>query len=90
MYQDWRTEWFPPMAQKELAMFQVEHPNLSVFDTPDPENLADEMPLDMQAGNAADVFQGCCGEFFPAWNEKGYVPRPAQVRGDRPGPGNRR
>ena len=72
VYQDWRTEWFPPMAQKELTIFQTEHPNLSVFYTPDPENLADQMPLDMQAGNAADVFQGCC-EFFPAWNQKGYV-----------------
>jgi multiple sugar transport system substrate-binding protein len=72
VYQDWRTEWFPPMAQTELGKFQADHPNLSVFYTPDPENLADEMPLDMQAGNAADVFQGCC-EFFPAWNQKGYV-----------------
>ena len=72
VYQDWRTEWFPPMAQKELTIFQTAHPNLSVFYTPDPENLADQMPLDMQAGNAADVFQGCC-EFFPAWNQEGYV-----------------
>ncbi len=72
VYQDWRTEWFPPMAQKELTIFQAEHPKLSVYYTPDPENLADQMPLDMQAGNAPDVFQGCC-EFFPVWNEKGYV-----------------
>lgn len=72
VYQDWRTEWFPPMAQRELAKFQADHPNLSVFYTPDPENLVDQMPLDMQAGNAADVFQGCCG-FFPAWAQKGYV-----------------
>ena len=72
VYQDWRTEWFPPMAQEELAKFQAEHPNLSVFYTPDPENLVDEMPLDMQSGSAADVFQGCCG-FFPAWAQKGYV-----------------
>jgi multiple sugar transport system substrate-binding protein len=72
VYQDWRTEWFPPMAQKELAFFQTEHRNLSVFYTPDPENLADQMPLDMQAGNAPDVFQGCC-EFFPAWNQEGHV-----------------
>jgi multiple sugar transport system substrate-binding protein len=72
VYQDWRTEWFPPMAQEELAKFQAQHPNLSVFYTPDPENLVDQMPLDMQAGNAADVFQGCCG-FFPAWAQKGYV-----------------
>lgn len=72
VYQDWRTEWFPPMAQRELAVFRAEHPDLSVFYTPDPENLTDQMPLDMQAGNAADVFQGCCG-FFPAWAQDGYV-----------------
>jgi multiple sugar transport system substrate-binding protein len=72
VYQDWRTEWFPRMAQEELQKFQAQHPNLSVFYTPDPENLIDQMPLDMQAGNAPDVFQGCCG-FFPAWAQKGYV-----------------
>ena len=72
VYQDWRTEWFPPMAQRELAVFRAEHPDLSVFYTPDPENLTEQMPLDMQAGNAADVFQGCC-EFFPAWVQDGYV-----------------
>jgi multiple sugar transport system substrate-binding protein len=72
VYQDWRTEWFPPMVQAEMAKFHAEHPNIAVFYTPDPENLTDQMPLDMQAGNAADVFQGCC-EFFPAWAQKGYV-----------------
>jgi multiple sugar transport system substrate-binding protein len=72
VYQDWRTEWFPPMAQRELQVFQAQHPDLSVFYTPDPEDLADQMPLDMQAGNAPDVFQGCCG-FFPAWAQMGYV-----------------
>ncbi len=72
VYQDWRTEWFPPMAQTELARFQADHPDISVFYTPDPDNLSDQMPLDMQAGSAADVFQGCC-EFFPTWAQKGYV-----------------
>ncbi len=72
VYQDWRTEWFPPMAQREMAVFQAEHPDISVFYTPDPENLLDQMPLDMQAGNAADVFQGNSG-FFPAWAQEGYV-----------------
>jgi multiple sugar transport system substrate-binding protein len=72
VYQDWRTEWFPPMAQRELQIFQSRHRNLSVYYTPDPENLIDQMPLDMQAGNAPDVFQGCCG-FFPAWAQMGYV-----------------
>jgi multiple sugar transport system substrate-binding protein len=60
------------MAQRELANFQAQHPEMSVFYTPDPENLAEQMPLEMQAGNAPDVFQGCCG-FFPAWAQKGYV-----------------
>jgi hypothetical protein len=44
VYQDWRTEWFPPMAQRELQLFQAQHPDLSVFYTPDPENLIDQMP----------------------------------------------
>ncbi len=39
VYQDWRTEWFPPMAQRELAEFQSQHPEMSVFYTPDPEDL---------------------------------------------------
>ena len=72
VYQDWRTEWFPPMVQRELQIFQARHPKLSVYYTPDPENLIDQMPLDMQAGNAPDVFQGCCG-FFPAWAQSGYI-----------------
>ena len=72
VYQDWRTEWFPPMVQRELQIFQAQNPDLSVYYTPDPESLIDQMPLDMQAGNAPDVFQGCCG-FFPAWAQMGYV-----------------
>jgi multiple sugar transport system substrate-binding protein len=72
VYQDWSTQGFPPMAQTELARFQAEHPGISVFYTPDPDNAMEQMPLDMQAGNAADVFQGTC-EFFPSWAEKGYV-----------------
>jgi multiple sugar transport system substrate-binding protein len=72
VYQDWRTEWFPPMVQEELQIFQAQNPDLAVYYTPDPENLIEQMPLDMQAGNAPDVFQGCCG-FFPAWAQMGYV-----------------
>ncbi len=72
VYQDWRTEWFPPMVQRELQRFQARNPDLSVYYTPDPENLIDQMPLDMQAGNAPDVFQGCCG-FFPGWAQTGHV-----------------
>ncbi len=72
VYQDWRTEWFPPMAQQMLEEFHASHPNIRVFYTPDPENLEDRMLADMQAGTAADVFQGCCTH-FPIWAQKGYA-----------------
>jgi len=72
VYQDWRTDWFPPMAQQLLAEFHATHPNIHVFYTPDPENLEDKMLSDMQAGTASDVFQGCC-TFFPVWAQKGYT-----------------
>ena len=49
---------------------------------------SDQMPLDMQAGNAADVFQGCCG-FFPAWAQDGYVLDISKYVRDGPGQGNR-
>jgi len=72
VYQDWRTDWFPPMAQQMLAEFHATHPNIRVFYTPDPENLESQMLVDMQAGTAPDVFQGCC-TFFPIWAQKGYT-----------------
>ena len=72
VYQDWRTDWFPPMAQQMLEEFHATHPNIRVFYTPDPENLEDKMLADMQAGIAPDVFQGCCA-FFPIWAQKGYT-----------------
>lgn len=72
VYQDWRTEWFPPLAQKLLAKFHELNPDIRVFYTPDPENLEDKMLSDMQAGTASDVFQGCC-TFFPVWAQKGYT-----------------
>ena len=31
VYQDWRTEWFPPMAQQLLDRFYREHPNIRVL-----------------------------------------------------------
>jgi ABC-type glycerol-3-phosphate transport system substrate-binding protein len=52
VYQDWRTDWFPPMAQQLLAEFHATHPNIHVFYTPDPENLEEKMLADMQAGAA--------------------------------------
>ncbi len=72
VYSDWRTEWFPPMAQEMLALFNQQHPNIHVYYTPDPDNLADQMAADMAAGTAPDVIDGCC-DFFPAWANAGYL-----------------
>ena len=72
VYQDWRTDWFPPMAQQMLEQFHATQPNVRVFYTPDPENFEEKMLADMQAGTAPDVFQACCG-FFPILAQKGYA-----------------
>lgn len=72
VYQDWRTDWFPPMTQEMLDEFHAAHPNIQVFYTPDPENYQDEVLADFQAGTAPDVFQGCCTH-FPAWAQMGYT-----------------
>jgi len=72
VYQDWRTEWFPPMANRMLAEFHEQHPNIRVYFTLDPENLEERMPVDFEAGRAPDVFAGCC-TFFPAWARRGYT-----------------
>lgn len=72
VYQDWRTDWFPPMARRMLEEFHAAHPNIKVFYVPDPEVLEDKMLADMQAGTAPDVFQGCCVD-FPIWAQKGYT-----------------
>lgn len=72
VYQDWRTDWFPEMVQEMLAEFHAAHPNVRVFFTPDPDNLADEMLAEMVAGTAPDVFWGG-STFFPTWAQKGYM-----------------
>ena len=72
VYQDWSTDWFQPMAQQMLEEFHATHPHIRVFFTPDPDNLAEQMLIDMQAGTAPDVFQGCCAH-FPTWAQKGYT-----------------
>lgn len=72
VYQDWRTDWFPPMAQRMLEKFHEAHPNIRVFYTLDPENVEEQMLVDMQAGTAPDVFAGCCSS-FPIWAQKGYT-----------------
>jgi len=71
VYQDWRTEWFPPMAQEMLAEFHSQHPEISVFYTPDPEDFVNQMTQDFKLGTAPDVFQGCCTH-FPSWAQAGY------------------
>ncbi len=72
VYQDFNDSSFPPMAHQLLSQFHSAHPDISVFFVPDPSNLVDQMPVDMQAGTAADVFQGCCTH-FPDWAQKGYT-----------------
>lgn len=72
VYQDWGTEWYPPMARRMLERFHEAHPHIQVFFTPDPIDLQGQMVADMQAGTAADVFQGCC-TYFPSWAQLGYV-----------------
>jgi multiple sugar transport system substrate-binding protein len=72
VYQDWRTDWFPPMVQKMLEEFHAMHPNIRVFFVPDPENFEEKMMADFQAGTAADLFQGCCVH-FPTWAQEGYA-----------------
>ena len=71
-YQDWRTDWFPPMAQEPLGQFHQSNPNIRVFYTPDPDNIAETMFEEMRAGTAPDVFQGCC-TFSPIWAQEGHV-----------------
>jgi multiple sugar transport system substrate-binding protein len=72
VYQDWRTDWFPPMVQEMLEQFHAAHPTISVFYTPDPEDVEESMLTRMQAGTAPDVLQGCCS-FFPIWAQEGYL-----------------
>ena len=72
VYQDWRTDWFPPMTQEMLDEFHATHPNIQVFYTPDPENFKEEVLADFQNGTAPDVFQGCCTH-FPAWAQMGHT-----------------
>jgi len=72
VYQDWRTDWFPGMAQAMLDEFHALHPNIRVFYTPDPEDVPGEMPGIFEAGTAPDVVSGCC-DFFPAWAQSGYL-----------------
>jgi multiple sugar transport system substrate-binding protein len=64
VYQDWRTEWFPLMAQQMLEQFHSTHPDIRVFYVPDPVDVEESLLEDMLAGVAPDVFAACCS-FFP-------------------------
>ncbi|MFC1946496.1 ABC transporter substrate-binding protein [Chloroflexota bacterium] len=72
VYQDWRTDWFPIMAQQQLDEFHSTHPDIQVYYTPDPEDYQEKMISDFQYETAADVFQGCCTH-FPSWAQMGYT-----------------
>ena len=48
VYQDWRTEWFPGMAQQMLEQFHAAHPTINVFFAQDPENVQDQMLSDAE------------------------------------------
>ena len=64
VYQDWRTDWFPPMVQEMLAKFQGSHPEINVFYVPDPVDVEESLLVDLQNGTGPDVFAACCS-FFP-------------------------
>jgi multiple sugar transport system substrate-binding protein len=72
VYQDWRTDWFPPMAHEMLEAFHASHPDIRVFYTPDAENYGEKTLADFQSGAAPDVFQSCC-TYFPIWAQHGYT-----------------
>lgn len=72
VYQDWRADWVPGMVEEMLAQFHDTHPNLRVFFTPDPDNLADTMLAEMEAGTAPDLFWGG-STFFPTWAQQGHM-----------------
>ena len=72
VYQDWRADWVPGMVEEMLTQFHDTHPNLRVFFTPDPDNLADTMLAEMEAGTAPDLFWGG-STFFPTWAQQGHM-----------------
>lgn len=72
VYQDWRTDWFPEVVEEMLTRFHDLHSDIRVFFTPDPDNLADAMLADMQAGTAPDVFWGG-STFFPIWAQQDHI-----------------
>lgn len=72
VYQDWRTEWFPPMVQEMLGIFHQAHPDIRVFYVPDPVDVEERLLIDMKAGTSADVFSACCS-FYPILAQEGQT-----------------
>lgn len=72
VYQDWHADWVPEMMQEMLAQFHAANPDVRVFFTPDPDNLAEAMIAEMEAGTAPDVFWGG-STFFPTWAQQGHM-----------------
>lgn len=72
VYQDWSTEWFPPMAQEMLGKFHQLAPNIRVFYVPDPADVEESLIVDMKAGTAPDVFTACCS-FYPIIAQEGLT-----------------
>lgn len=72
VYQDWRTEWFPLMAQQMLEQFHRQHQDIRVFYVPDPVDVEESLLEDMRAGVAPDVFAACCS-FFPILAQEGQT-----------------
>ncbi|MDX1613406.1 MAG: sugar ABC transporter substrate-binding protein [Candidatus Promineifilaceae bacterium] len=72
VYQDWRTDWFPPMVQGMLAEFHAQHPHIRVFYVPDPPDVETSLVQDMERGTAPDVFAACCS-FFPILAQQGHT-----------------
>ena len=72
VYQDWSTEWFPPMAQEMLGKFHQTYPDIRVFYVPDPADVEDRLLIDMKAGTSPDVFTVCCS-FYPILAQEGQT-----------------
>ncbi len=72
VYQDWSTEWFPPMVQEMLVDFQKVQPGINVYYVPDPADVEEQLLIDMQSGTAADVFAACCS-YFPIVAQEGLT-----------------
>lgn len=72
VYQDWSTEWFPPMAREMLGRFHQLYPYIRVFYVPDPADVEESLLADMKAGTAPDVFAACCS-FYPIMAQEGLT-----------------